>query len=829
MTGLSGQSDAVIQMRHTRRSSPAILALIATWAPWGTGPLAQTTAPLGPSAPTSAPAMPRDRLRPVDVRVNGAPGGVWVLIERQGVWFAPKAALDQWRVTADSGAASVVHQGTPYLALSAVGGYSAQLDEGTQTLTLTFAASAFSATRSTGDAYARTPHSPVLPSVFFNYDLSYSANQRSGAPSIAQLSAVLDAGLSLPIGVLTSAHVGRNLATSGPSGTAREWVRLETTFSHDLPEHDLTWRLGDHITRPGLMGNSVYFGGFQIGSNHALSPGRLLQPRPSVSGVAAAPSTVELYINNALRQAGQVPAGPFTIENINSVSGSANARVVVRDVLGRETVFEQNVFSSTQLLDEGLADWSSELGALRENYSVRSNDYGDAFLAATYRRGVSKDMTWEGRVELSREVKTLAWAGVAALPGAWLGKWGWTGSMSEWGAAPLAPPNAPANRRRGSQWLAGLEYASTRWNANVQLQAYSRHFRQLGDDGATPGQRQQFFAQVLRYLDDGETTLGFALASQSRWDSPRLTSFNASFGLRVGARGRLQWTASRVIGRAKSSALGFSFILPLGDDVTVLTGANAQKAGSEAYVSANHHPHNDGVWGWRVHAGGREQVGAYAEAGAYYPGQHGRVSADIAARERSTSVRLGATGALVASGEGLFASQPIRGSFAVVSAPGLPGIPIKVGGQVRGQTDTDGKALVTRLGQYQLNDLQLDVNAIPVSAEIDSVETRVVPSYKSGVLARFEVKPGRSAVLAIRLANGADAPLGATLRVDGRQEEFFVGNKGLGYVSGLSETSKNRVVLSWKGQSCTLEFLLPTPPPDHAIKTGPLVCEGVRP
>jgi outer membrane usher protein len=814
--GAEAPGASAAALRHRNALTCAALALLcihdAVWAQ------------AAPSvAPANVSAAKNDKFLPLEVIVNGSRGGTWVFIERNGVIYAPKDAFEQWRVGLREDAQGFDHQGTMHFALAAVPGFSANIDSRSQTLVLTFAASAFAESRNPGSAYERTPPSPVLPSVYLNYDLNHVSNQTGTATSNSSLGAVLEAGVSTPIGVFNSTHLGRNLATSGPVYGSREWVRLDSTFTKDFPEHDLTLRIGDSITRPGLMGNAVYYGGISIGSNYGLSPGRLLQPRPSVSGVSVAPSTVELYINNALRQTAQVPAGPFSIDNIDNISGGTNARLVVRDVLGRETVFDQSIFSSTQLLEEGLADWGIELGAIRQNYSVLSNDYGDGFLVGTYRAGVSKELTVEFRTEVSKNVKTLGVAGVAALPAGWLGKAGMTASISE----------AAGSSTGGTQGLLGLEYPGVEWAANFQAQVFSRHFHQLGDDVlASAAPKYQFFANVNRYFDEGRTSLGLSVAARQRWDGQRTGALTASYGLRVGKRGRLQFTANRALGHSGNASVGVTLILPLENDVNFMAGANARKNASDVYVGASHSPYNDGELGWRVQAGIRDESGGYVETGLYYPGQYGRVSVDVVAQQGNSVTRLGATGALVATGEGFFASQAIKQGFAVVSAPGLANIPIKVGGQLRGVTNADGKALITRLGQYQVNGVQLDANAVPVSADIDSIESVVVPSFKSGVLAAFNVKAGKSAVLIIKLADGSDAPAGASVQIDGQQsaskDEFFVGNRGMAYVSGLNETGRNVLTLKWKGQSCLLAFELPKAKADEVIKAGPLVCTGVQ-
>ena len=111
------------------------------------------------------------------------------------------------------------------------------------------------------------------------------------------------------------------------------------------------------------------------GLHHAAHPG-------TIGGQSRAPSTVELYINDALRQTSQVPTGPFTIDNFPQITGSGQARIVVRDLLGRETVLVQDFFSSTSLLRKGLSDYSFEAGAVRRNLGIDSANYGAGFVRA---------------------------------------------------------------------------------------------------------------------------------------------------------------------------------------------------------------------------------------------------------------------------------------------------------------------------------------------------------------------------------------------------------------------------------------------------------------
>ena len=48
----------------------------------------------------------------------------------------------------------------------------------------------------------------------------------------------------------------------------------------------------------------------------------------------------------------------------------------MRDLLGREQVISQPYYASSLLLREGLIDDSNEIGFVRNDFGIRSNDYG---------------------------------------------------------------------------------------------------------------------------------------------------------------------------------------------------------------------------------------------------------------------------------------------------------------------------------------------------------------------------------------------------------------------------------------------------------------------
>jgi len=140
-------------------------------------------------------------------------------------------------------------------------------------------------------------------------------------------------------------------------------------------------------------------------------------------------------------------------------------------------------------------------------------------------------------------------------------------------------------------------------------------------------------------------------------------------------------------------------------------------------------------------------------------------------------------------------------------------------------TDASGRALIPRLVPYQNNSITLDPAELPLSADISSIEHTVVPAWRSAVKVVFPVRSGRGALLKIMLDDGDVAPAGATVQIEGDDEEFYVARRGAAFVTGLQ--THDIVLLNWNGQQCKIDVTLPPETPDEIARLGPLPCKGV--
>jgi outer membrane usher protein len=778
-----------------------------------------------------APVTPAtDRLLPLEVTVNGSKSGVWLFVERSGALYAPREAFEEWRVRLHPEAKGFTFRGEDYRPLASVPGYRSKIDFPSQSLDLNFSPEAFAATQLGMKMSTTLTVSPAVPSLFLNYDATYQRSEYRAAPTLDDLGVIGEVGFSSDLGVLTSSFVGQNLIGNSLGDNPSRFLRLETTLTMHRPEKNLTLTVGDTATRIGLLGSSVYFGGISFGSNFGLTSGFIRHPLPVLTGVSAAPSTVNLYINDVLRQTSNVPTGPFAIDNFPALTGGGEARLVVRDLLGRETVITQSFFSSNQLLAAGLDDWSIEAGKVRENLGGASNEYGATFARGFWRHGYSDTLTLEGIGQVTSGLQKLELGLQSPVAGDWLG------------SAALAT-NHISGVGTVKEWLLGLERQGLRSSIFLQAKGASKTF-------GNPGQDPDIDSKILRYKGQnpdiipvkrqltgnwsydsdnlGSFGVGFVSTTpfgEGRIGRARLDTMTANYSVRVGDRATLSLSASRSMGAFDGSSLGLTLVMPMEKGPTYVASANRSDGVTDFYLAASNSATEEIPVGWRVLAGEQQKL-RHAEAGVHYLGRYGSLTGDVSSSTDQTTLRVTGTGGLVLTEGQLFATTKSTNSFALVEVAGYGDIGVGRGGNMQTRTNADGYALIPNLIPYQPNSTRLAANDLPVTAELDSIEMQVVPAWRTVVKAKFPVRSGRGALLKIQLDDGEPAPAGAIVSIEGDNQEFYVARRGEAFVTGLQPN--NRLLLKWKDRQCSFDVALPPESSDEVLRLGPLLCKGVQ-
>lgn len=680
--------------------------------------------------------------------------------------------------------------------LDAVPGLTYKLDSGRLALFITAPAEAFEANAIDQGSGDGMPFNPAPPGFYFNYNLTGTRS----ADATLSYGAFLEGVAFNGMGSLVANGVLRG------DDDRREIIRTDTYVQKDLPGSMETLALGDTIGSGGAWSRPVRFGGIRWTRNFALRPGFFSFPMPSISGSAALPSTVDVLVNNQRQQIQPVEPGPFSIVHVPVVTGAGEINLVVRDMLGVETLVTQNYYTSPRLLAPGLSDFSFEAGWLRENYGSRSSDYGALFAAATWRQGFNDAFTGEARLELQAGRQAAGFE-VAGL-------------LGHFAVAHAAASYSQEDGEKGGHYLVGLERRSLGGSGSVQWEYFDRDYTQFG---SLPGEirpRHRFTAGYGVALFQG-VSAGAGYIDQSNWNGERFEMASANLGISLPWDLYLNVYASKQLDRDNGWSGGLNLMLPLGSQRTVSASSNRDIAGRivNAVQASQSVPQGPGL-GWRMRLS--DDPVQLLQAGGTLNTNFGQFSADANKGEDGAAIRLGAHGSLGWL-QGLpFATRDIgHGSFAVVKVGGIKDVRVYRSNQVAATTDGNGMALVPNLLPYQQNQITIAPDELPFDVEIKGVKEMATPYARSGVLVEFPVRRSRNALVELRQADGKPVPAGGQITVSPGGRKFIVAQRGLAYLTDLEPD--NLITVQWKKGRCELAVVLaPDGPAEPRI--GPLIC-----
>lgn len=600
-------------------------------------------------------------------------------------------------------------------------------------------------------------------------------------------------------------------------------VRLDTQWTYSDPNTLTTYRVGDTISGGLNWTRPVRLGGIQVQRNFALRPDLVTIPIPVLSGSAAVPSTIDVYTQNVKTYTGAIPAGPYEVTHMPIASGAGVAQVVLHDSLGRETVTSLPFYISGKLLAEGLYDFSAETGFARRLAGVESNNYDSRLMGSgSIRYGARSWLTLEGHFE-----------GGAGLVN---GGAGAVMSLGPFGAVSAAIAGSGVEGLRGALYNISIETGFRGYSLYARTERTLYDYRDIasitadctapiGALCAPPGSATQGnlpgvplgavpFATVLPPKAVSQIGLGVPLPADASslnvtytqlttalGDNTRVIGFSYSRSVPYG--GTAFVSAFRTLDHGGLGLFaGLSF--PLGGNITVSTGVERANDGTRFVSSAvKTEEHQEGSYGWRV----RDAEGATADryAAASYRSPWGRIEGSVQQYGSATRGTAQVDGAIAAAGGGVFFTNRIDDSFAVVDA-GAPGVEVQHENRPVGRTDSQGKLLVPYLNSYDRNKLSIDPKNLPVDADITTTNEIVVPADRNGVVVNFGVASApRAALVGFVDAAGKPLRVGLEGHLDADGSAFVVGYDGQAYIRGLAPRNAVTIDLAGEG-SCRAEF-----------------------
>lgn len=388
--------------------------------------------------------------------------------------------------------------------------------------------------------------------------------------------------------------------------------------------------------------------------------------------------------------------------------------------------------------------------------------------------------------------------------------------------------------RRGALATIGLERQGMDWSGGLHVKRASAGFTQLGNAvlpkwsvSASLGTQWRQWGLGVGVVHQGAPQR--PLPQGQLQVSTKLWSFNASRSL--GSWGFFGASVLRA-GDGGGTAISVFWSLLLDGNKSLSTAWQGQRGAGQASSDVwqvqlqSNPPIGEGV-GYQLLAesNGRQQAQAQW--------QTNRVALDggVSRMAGKTDVRMGASGGLAYMDGSAYASRRIDGGFAVVQVGDQAGVRVTHDNQPVARTDASGLAFLPALRGYQVNRVGVVADDLPMDAEIEALELRVMPAARSAALIRFPITHSLTATFRLVDEAGEPLPPGTELRVAGSPRSFPMGLDGRAFVTGLIDGARadNEVIARREnGTLCRFDLRLP-PKATELPDLGTLTCLRAAP
>lgn len=728
----------------------------------------------------------------------------------------------------------IVLDGAPHLSLKALDGVTFSFN--VQKAELHITADARLLPRRVYDLAGKGRGSGMVPrenSAFLNYAFSYANGDNYGRP---RLGLTAEAGARRGDALLLA-----NGATLERPDGSHKFVRLMSSLLWD--DRDRLHRLvvGDQYTPARDFSIGANIGGIGLSKLYDINPYLVQYPTQTIRGNVALPSDLEVYVDGQRIRTERLNPGEFELRELTGYQGARSVQLLLRDSFGRVQQLSYAFYVSDQPLREGLHEYSYNLGALRRDFGVESNRYGQPAYSMFHRAGITDAVTLGIRAEGTRHLFN---AGPSA-----------TVVLGHAGVLNAAYARSVIGAYRGSAASLAYSYNRSNWSIGLGARREWGTFTVLSEPPVATNRKLEFTASTSLQLGNlgsvslahhrlrvnpassnpavGSTPFAFSVFEQRRD-----TSLTYSVPL---VSGRSSLTASvRHIKDSRGSRnevfVGLLYFPDRDHTVNTSVRGSTDKTHTESLQLNRHQPYGEGL-GYSVSADRFSDSGGTStmlRSSAQYNAPAMVVRGELnSTRDRtgtSSEHRLSLAGGIGSVGGQVAFGRPITDSFALVKVGELPGVDVAVNGVRAGTTNQRGEVFIPGLRSFYDNDVAINAAAVPIDYAIDSLKVKVSPSLRGGAFLQFQatriqaisgklflLRAGARAALENQLVAFSFKDKRHSLRT-GRGGEFYLENIPPGTYAAEATTPNGRCRFELKVPDTTESF----------IELPDTVCEPVR-
>ncbi len=648
-----------------------------------------------------------------------------------------------------------------------------------------------------------------IPGLLFDYNINGTVNKPHKGKQSQSLSYNGTAGANFGAWRLRADYQGNlNHTTGSAQGTDSQFTWSRFYMYRAIPRWRANLTLGENYINSEIFSSWRYTGA-SLESDDRMLPPKLRGYAPQVSGIADTNARVVISQQGRTLYDSTVPAGPFTIQDLDSsVRGRLDVEVIEQD--GRKKTFQVDTAYVPYLTRPGQIRYKLVSGRSR-NYEHTTE--GPVFAAGEASWGISNKWSLYGGGIVAGDYNALAMG---------LGR-----DLNEFGTVSADVTQSVARipgeeTKQGKSWRLSYSKRFDDVNADITFAGYrfsERNYMTMEQylnaryrNDFTGREKELYTATFNKSLEDWKTSVNLQYSHQTYWDRRASDYYTLSvnryfdtFGFKNVSLG-LSASRSKYQNRDNDSAF-VRLSVPWGTGTASYSGSmsNDRYTNTAGYSDTL----NKGLSSYSLNAGVSSGGGqpSQSQMSAYYNHSSplASLSANFSAVENGyTSFGMSASGGatITAKGAALHAGGMNGGTRLLVDTDGVGGVPVD-GGRV--YTNRWGIGVVTDVSSYYRNTTSVDLNRLPEDMEatrsvVESVLTEGAIGYRE-----FEVLKGSRLFAVLRLADNNHPPFGASVTNAKGRELGMVADSGLAWLSGVSPGESLNV--DWDGRTqCVVDI-----------------------
>lgn len=543
-------------------------------------------------------------------------------------------------------------------------------------------------------------------------------------------------------------------------------------------------RLGEIYTQSFYM-ESIPLQGIELYDDESMLSNIERSYTPVITGIAQTLARVTVRQFGRIVFERNVPAGPFTFDNLPGLTSGVNLEVTITEQNGQERTYIVPYTSTPLLLRAGRVHFNAAMGRYHDDNDRHSES--PFIFTGGIGYGLPLDMSLFAGAQISDDYQGYT-AGTAVS----LGTGGAVSLQFDHSSYSLNLNNFNETKglRANLQWNKSIDstdgFISATWRRYL-----SGRYLSMSDVVSWRGRNNEddFGYNYDADLRD-DATLSFnqplgrygslsLTGSLFRYkDSRSSQNFSASYTTNwrgvtatLSVQHRLNENAESPTEKETICYLNVSIPLSLFGGYSFsrhsinlsLTRSDDGSLRTTEGISGNFGENNR--WSYALSATQDDGARTYY-ASLSKEAEYGRYTLSASRSDDNDTYTGSLEGSLIATGDGLFLARSLSGSSVLID---IPHAPEARPDQFAVSSRFNGKLLVTGLDDYRINDIAIEPNSIPANVVMPIYIKRMVPADNAILRVTYETQRGLQFVPEIYREDGSKLPFGTMVRIIGNK------------------------------------------------------------